>query len=68
MKKAKHKEHGEMKDTSVTVRVTSTAAQGLMSQATNLGLSRSDLLEKIGRGEIKLNVSSVQQLGNSLTA
>ncbi|NEP03839.1 MULTISPECIES: hypothetical protein [Okeania] len=47
----------------LSVSVTPEAAQGLMEQAKKLGLSRSALLEKIGRGEIQLNFSSVEQLG-----
>ncbi|NEP40992.1 MAG: hypothetical protein F6K06_10955 [Okeania sp. SIO1H4] len=62
MPKSKHKEHGQYK-MGLSVSVTPEAAQGLMEQAKKLGLSRSALLEKIGRGEIQLNFSSVEQLG-----
>ncbi|NEO56953.1 MAG: hypothetical protein F6K54_30095 [Okeania sp. SIO3B5] len=67
MPKSKHKEHGQYKEW-ISASVTPEAAQGLMEQANKLGLSRSALLEKIGRKEIKLKTSGKEQLKNLLTA
>lgn len=47
-------EWGELK-TRVSVSLTPTALAGLDAIASDLQLSRSDLLERIGRGEIRLS-------------
>ena len=67
MPKAKHREHGEIRK-SVGVELTTTALQGLTLQAQQLGISRSELLERIGRGDIPLGSASQIEacLGESL--
>ena len=59
MPKTKHKQHGEVRK-SAGIAVTPTALKGLDVQAELLGISRSDLVERIGRGEIPLG--SYEQL------
>lgn len=53
MPKTKHKPHGETRK-SVGIALTPTAIKGLDVQAQLLGVSRSELVERIGRGEITL--------------
>ncbi|NJN13665.1 MAG: ribbon-helix-helix protein, CopG family [Richelia sp. RM1_1_1] len=65
MAKSKHREHGEIKK-QVSVGLTPSSVEGLDKQAQRLGISRSQLIEMIGRGEISLSHVDKQILGESL--
>lgn len=62
MPKTKHMEHGEIRKP-VSLGLTPGAVKGLDSQAKQLGISRSDLVERIGRGEISLTGPEATLLG-----
>lgn len=64
-KKSKHREHGEIKK-QIGVALTQTGAEGLDKLAQKLLVSRSQLIEMIGRGEISLNNVDKQLLGECL--
>ncbi len=61
MPKTKHSEHGEIKKT-VSMSLTQTSIKGLDRQAQELGVSRSEFIELIGRGLVNSN-PNVQLLG-----
>lgn len=65
MPKSKHREHGEIKR-QVSVGLTQGSVEGLDKQARKMGVSRSQLIEMIGRGEISLTHVDKQILGESL--
>mgnify|MGYP002795112919 CR=1 FL=1 len=64
MKKSKHRENGEIKK-NISIGVTETALSGLDALAENANVSRSHLIEMIGRGEIPVQLLSPQSLGES---
>ncbi|PAX52863.1 hypothetical protein CK510_17040 [Brunnivagina elsteri CCALA 953] len=63
--KSKHREHGETKK-QYSLGLTQTGVQGLDEKASKLGVSRSQLIEMIGRGEISLTSVDKQFLGELL--
>ncbi|MEA5579544.1 hypothetical protein [Anabaena sp. UHCC 0451] len=67
MPKAKHREHGELKKV-ISLGLTPTGLQGLDTQAQKMGVSRSQLIEMIGRGEIPINGVDKQLLGESYSS
>jgi hypothetical protein len=66
MKKAKHRTNGEIKK-NVGIALTDTALSGLDSLAATANVSRSHLIEMIGRGDIPVRLLSAQSLGESLS-
>ncbi|MTJ56017.1 hypothetical protein FJR38_26885 [Anabaena sp. UHCC 0253] len=64
MKKSKHRENGEIKR-NISVGVTETAIAGLDAMAEMANVSRSHLIEMIGRGELPVAMLSPQSLGES---
>lgn len=62
MPKTKHLAHGETKKP-VNITLTPTSLQGLDEQAQELGISRSEFIEQIGRKQIPLATQEVQLLG-----
>ncbi len=62
MPKSKHREYGEIKK-QVSLGLTPTGVEGLDKQAEKMGVSRSQLIEMIGRGEITLHAVDKQRLG-----
>ena len=64
MKKSKHREHGEIKK-NVGITLTETALSGLDTLAATANVSRSHLIEMIGRGELPVAMLSPQSLGES---
>lgn len=65
MAKAKHLQHGETKN-NVMIVLTPTGVKGLDEQAKALGISRSELVERIGRKQIPLASQEGQLLGEPL--
>ncbi|MGD1912096.1 MAG: ribbon-helix-helix protein, CopG family [Rivularia sp. (in: cyanobacteria)] len=65
MPKSKHRENGEIKK-QVSVGLTQTSVEGLDKQARQMGVSRSQFIEMIGRGEISLTHVDKQLLGECL--
>ncbi|MFM6209852.1 ribbon-helix-helix protein, CopG family [Planktothrix sp.] len=53
-RKTKHLTHGEIK-AGVSIGLTKTAVEGLDKLADQMGMSRSELVEQIGRGLIPVN-------------
>ncbi|AKG21799.1 hypothetical protein IJ00_11500 [Calothrix sp. 336/3] len=64
MPKSKHREYGEIKKP-VALGLTQAGLEGLDKLAVKVGVSRSQLVELIGRGEISLNSVDKQFLGES---
>ena len=60
--KAKHREHGQIKK-HVSVVVTQDSLEGLDKIAESFGVSRSHLVEMIGRGQVSLANQLAQVLG-----
>jgi hypothetical protein len=64
MPKTKHAEHGESKN-GVSFALTPTGLKGLAKMAQERKISRSELVERIGRGIIPVAGLEEQQLGES---
>lgn len=64
MPKAKHSQHGQQKVDRIFARVTPDAKKGLEVQAEQLGISVGELIELIGRNQIRLSLSR-RSLGKS---
>lgn len=56
MPKAKHGQHGQQKSEWLRTRITPTGKQGLEELATQMGISVSELLERLGRKQIQLSL------------
>jgi len=66
-RKAKHGKYGQYKTEEVRARVTQAGKEGLEAIAAQHGVSLSEFLEQVGRGEVILSQSEQASLGKSLT-
>jgi hypothetical protein len=62
---ARPTKHNQPKTASLFARITPDGKDGLGELAAKKGISLAELLERIGRGEIELDQSADQQLGES---